>query len=70
MTRRLLLIAVAATLLLAAALPGLPAVSGPDGGASLRPATVYADDVDPTPTPTTTPPSPDGSCQGGGHCGG
>jgi hypothetical protein len=69
MIRRLLLMAVVATLLLAAVLPGLPALTNFDGSASLWPGAVYADDGEPTPTPTATPALPDGSCQGGGNCG-
>lgn len=69
MIRRLLLITAVATLLLAAALPGLPALTSPDGSASGRPGVAYADDVDPTPTPAATPAPPDGSCHGSGQCG-
>jgi hypothetical protein len=70
MTRRLLLIAIVATLLLAAALPGLPVTSGSDGSVSRSAGVAHAGDGEPTPTPTATPPLPDGGCQGGGYCGG
>ena len=70
MTLRLLLIAIVATLLLAAALTGVPVMSGADGSVSPPTGVAHAGDGEPTPTPTATPLSPDGSCQNGGYCGG
>lgn len=69
MTQRLLLIAVVVTLLLATAWPGLAALASSDGNANPL-GLVYADGGEPVPTPTATPALPDGSCQGGGQCGG
>jgi hypothetical protein len=67
MKRRLLLIAIVATLLLGAL--ALPAASTSSSYALSVPFVVYADDIEPTPTPTATPVLPNGSCQSSGQCG-
>jgi hypothetical protein len=63
MKRRLLLIAIVATLLLGAL--ALPAASTSSSHALSVPFVVYADDIEPTPTPAL----PNGSCQSSGQCG-
>lgn len=60
---------VAAVALLLLALLALPAMSAPMGSSLGLTGVVYADGGEPTPTPTPTPAAPDGSCQGGSHCG-
>ena len=69
MKDRLFIMALVAVLGLSA-LPNLAATPAGSGSAATTLGVAYAGDDEPTPTPTATPALPDGSCQGGGQCGG
>ena len=67
MKGRLLLVVVAVVLLLALALPALPAAWSNGTTLGVASGVVYADD-EPTPTPTPLPPN--AGCHDGEQCGG